>query len=176
MYTVEYFIKDVFHKDEPPTKALCGGGDGNRQESLDGEATIETWKPSQKWDILNSFSEVDGRLQEKLESQVETKKGVKWQLSIKVKYNRLDKDGNVQETETTFTNNFQALTNPSQINDQLANAFQNVNNQSQEFERQGSGWNLDEVVNVNLNSATYKPLMGSSYIPTPRKLAQNIVL
>ena len=32
------------------------------------------------------------------------------------------------------------------------------------FEAQGSGWNLEEIINVQLHIVTYEPLSGSSYI------------
>ena len=35
----------------------------------------------------------------------------------------------------------------------------------------GSGWILETVENLYLNSATYEPIYGRSYIPTPKGIA-----
>ena len=36
----------------------------------------------------------------------------------------------------------------------------------------GSGWILQRVENLYLNSATYQPIYGNSYIPTPKAIAK----
>ena len=38
------------------------------------------------------------------------------------------------------------------------------------FQKQGSGWVLDEFLNLDLSIAQYTPVKGSSYIPLPSKL------
>ena len=40
-----------------------------------------------------------------------------------------------------------------------------------EFQREGSNWTVDMVMNVNLHIVQYQPLKGSSFIPLPAKLA-----
>ena len=44
---------------------------------------------------------------------------------------------------------------------------------SQEFQAQGSGWTLDHVDFVELHSVPYTPMAGSSYIPTPKEIANS---
>ena len=39
------------------------------------------------------------------------------------------------------------------------------------YQKEGSGWSLDQVLHLDLNIAQYKPLKGSSYIPLPKKLS-----
>jgi hypothetical protein len=39
-----------------------------------------------------------------------------------------------------------------------------------EFQRQGSNWTIDKVVNLTIHMARYRPLKGSSYILLPIKL------
>ncbi|KAK3101500.1 hypothetical protein FSP39_004054 [Pinctada imbricata] len=41
-----------------------------------------------------------------------------------------------------------------------------------EYQREGSSWTLDKVMNVNIHIATYIPIKASSYIPLPAKLAK----
>ena len=38
------------------------------------------------------------------------------------------------------------------------------------YQKEGSGWALDEVLHLDLNIAQYKPLKRSTYIPQPKKL------
>ena len=39
-----------------------------------------------------------------------------------------------------------------------------------EFQREGSGWQMEEVLHITLSVAIYTPLAGSSYIPLPQQL------
>ena len=44
------------------------------------------------------------------------------------------------------------------------------------FNSNGSGWLLDEIKFLDVSIATYKPLLGSSFIPTPSKLVKKRAL
>ena len=52
----------------------------------------------------------------------------------------------------------------------VAEMMREIFARSEEFEGQGSGWNFEKVINIKLHLATYAPLSGSSYIPTPKAI------
>ena len=88
-----------------------------------------------------------------------------------VEYERKDKiEGGVK------IDNFQEesipykLTHESDIDTDLADAFQTVRNAYDEVERKRSGWLIHKIVNIQIHTATYDPLMGSSYIDLPKKI------
>ena len=62
------------------------------------------------------------------------------------------------------------VTKGSEVDDVLAEMMREIYERSQEFEAEGSGWNLESVNYMELFSAVYKPLEGSSYIPTPKEI------
>ncbi|KAK3738643.1 hypothetical protein QZH41_001793, partial [Actinostola sp. cb2023] len=39
-----------------------------------------------------------------------------------------------------------------------------------EYQREGSGWQLDKVLHLDLGVAAYKPVEGASYLPLPKKI------
>ena len=39
------------------------------------------------------------------------------------------------------------------------------------FQMQGSNWRFGRVIKLDINTAVYRPLRGSTYIPLPKKLA-----
>ena len=53
------------------------------------------------------------------------------------------------------------------IAEHLAEMMREIFAHSQDFEAQGSGWNLEEIINIQLHIVTYEPLTGSSFIPSP---------
>ncbi|KAK3084100.1 hypothetical protein FSP39_008173 [Pinctada imbricata] len=40
-----------------------------------------------------------------------------------------------------------------------------------EYQREGSNWTLDKVLQIDINIANYRPIKGSSFMPLPAKLA-----
>ena len=43
----------------------------------------------------------------------------------------------------------------------------------QEFQKEGSGWTVDEVLHLKLLIGKYKPLKGSQYFELPKKIAKS---
>ena len=42
----------------------------------------------------------------------------------------------------------------------------------QEFQKEGSGWAVNEVLHLRLLTGKYKPLKGSQYFELPKKIAK----
>ena len=62
---------------------------------------------------------------------------------------------------------------PEDIDDVIPEVFQTISNTYQEFQRECSGWILDHVEKVEIHTATYEPLMGTSYIELPPHLRKS---
>lgn len=56
------------------------------------------------------------------------------------------------------------------IENQLAEAFQHLHNAYQNFERDGSGWSIDKILRLEVNTVEFRPQEGSSFIPLPAKI------
>lgn len=99
-----------------------------------------------------------------LERELQKRRGQKWYISVQV---RLIKHKPDSEDETAMPH-FRSLTlkttNSNELRVQLKEAIEKVKSSFVEFQREGSGWQLDEVLHLDLNIATYAPLIGSSYI------------
>lgn len=76
----------------------------------------------------------------------------------------------------TFRSVSLTCTNVSQIEEQIAEAFLILHNSSQKFQRDGSGWSIDKIVKMEVNSVEYSPLVGSSYIPLPQTIQTKSVV
>ena len=51
--------------------------------------------------------------------------------------------------------------------------YMKIFNSCQEFEREGSGWDIEEVLHLKLLMGTYKPLKGSKSFKVPEKIHSN---
>ena len=56
------------------------------------------------------------------------------------------------------------------IDEGLSESIKKMFNSFIEYQRQGSNWTVDKVVDLTMHMARYRPLKGSSYIPLPIRL------
>ena len=151
------------------TRQQHGGGHVN---ALEGTAQTEIIEPNpgNLWDILQFF--VDNRIviENSLIDRLASFKGMKWFMTLHVKFVKYNQSNEAVYAEPTFRSINFTCTNASQIKEQMAEAFQNLHNAYQNFERDGSGWSIDKILKLELNTVEYVPLQGSSYLPLPRKI------
>ena len=144
---------------------------GGAETSLNGVVSTTKIRPEQKLDILKMLSNEEENINSNIKEDLLRHKGIKWYLSLKVKYSKTNNAGEEVTTEPIFRSKNVATTNHDEVDEQLARAFQQLYKAQEEFQREGSGWNLQEIILFEINTAKYQPLMGSSYIPLPNYLA-----
>lgn len=73
--------------------------------------------------------------------------------------------------DPTFRSINFTLTNGVEMKEQLAQAYKNLYVSYQHFERE-SGWSIDQILKIEFNTVEFTPLLGSSYLPLPLKIAK----
>ena len=144
---------------------------GGRINALEGTAQSEVIEPNagNLWDILQFFVDNKVLIQAILTDRLTNVKGVKWFMTLFVKFVKYNQNNEAVYAEPTFRSVSFACTNASQIQEQMAEAFQHLHNSYQNFERDGSGWSIDKILKLEVISIEYIPLEGSSYIQLPAK-------
>ena len=61
-------------------------------------------------------------------------------------------------------------TNPNQFSEQLAEGFQKLHKSLENFQKEGSGWQLGGIQNLKIHRAVYQSLVGSSYVKLPTSI------
>ena len=61
---------------------------------------------------------------------------------------------------------------PNSISDVVTNIVSSLKQKVEEFEQRGSSWIFSKMVFLKLIISKYSPLTGSTYFPTPKKLAK----
>ncbi|XP_069109117.1 uncharacterized protein [Argopecten irradians] len=140
--------------------------------ALDGTAQTETLEPNpgNLWDVLQFFSDNQILIKDILEERLQNVKGMKWFITLFIKFVKYDQNNEAIHAEPTFRSVNLTCTNVSQLKAQLAEAFHNLHNAYQNFERDGSGWTIDKILKLEVNTVEYTPLEGSSYIPLPSNI------
>ena len=91
--------------------------------------------------------------------------GKKWFMSVQVSFKREDKTA-----QPVFRGHCQIALKPDDIEPSFEASVQEISKSFTEYQREGSNWTLDHVINLTLHVARYKPLRGSTYIPLPPAL------
>ena len=85
---------------------------------------------------------------------------------INIRFSRINIDGEEQITEGGFSVPPQSISEWSQFD--LDGIAQNIDQQIEHFNSNGSGWQVVQIVSFSIKVAPYRPCQGSSYIPTPK--------
>jgi len=112
--------------------------------------------PGNLWDALLFF--------------VDNHTGIKWFLTFYVKFVKYNDRNETMYAEPTFRSQNMTLTNTANIEEEITSVLRKLHNDYQNFERDGSGWSIDKIVKMEVNTAEYVPLKGSSYVPLPCKI------
>ena len=126
-----------------------------------------SFTPTHTQDILTSLSSAEPHIENALSRALIAHRGVKWYIASTARYTKQRTDGDWITNQQVFSSTATALTDEGDKTNQIATAFQEVFTRAQTFEAEGSGWSLDEVVKVEIKTAAYRPLQGSSYIELP---------
>ena len=122
-----------------------------------------------RWDVLKFFNDNLQNVENILLGELQHHNGIKWYLTLKVRFQKLDTDVEEMESEPTFRTSPSIVVNESDI-DILAH-FAELEKQVLGFLHEGSGWLLDEVIKMDVNVVAYKPLEGNSYLKLPKYIA-----
>ena len=138
-----------------------------QQSALNQTTKTATFHPLHQDDILHSMNELEHNVTDLLIRERALHQGIKWYMALTVKYFKVDAAGDQLTSEQVFRSSTAAAVNDHDIIEQLAEAMQEVYKHSQEFQAQGSGWTLDQVLSLTVHTVAYQPLMGSSYRDLP---------
>src|SRR6267154_531441 len=121
-------------------------------------------------DPLQHLQSVDGEIRETLRRGVEVHSSCRWVLSANTVFERTVEDIS-QETNFNFSSNEQILLRVDQIPEQVESAVSQLLSLVQEMTERESNFIFKKIFSVTVRFARFHPIGGSSYIATPKELA-----
>ena len=150
-------------------KAQVGRG---RRESLGGHAQQGIFKPENDQDLLKEIKEQDNPIRDHLLKKLG--KGIKWYIVVVAQFKKMVTTDQGTLEERMQSNNLSSQTftayNQMDIDMDLPTAYKNLFTKFVEQEREGSGWYLSKLIQIEVHTATLDPLQASSYIELPKKV------
>ena len=127
-------------------------------------------RKDQKHDMSNFLRGKTKSIYSHLTKNLEEKRGLKWFIGVKVRFVKHKPDGEDIFSEPHFRSLCVTTVHLHTLEEQVQQAKQKVTQSFVMYQKEGSGWVLDEVLHMDLSMAHYKPVKGSSYIPLPKIL------
>lgn len=91
---------------------------------------------------------------------------------MKAIFTRIGQEGEQEIASSFFRSCNDISLDVSNLDDKITHAFSKIIASFDEFLDRGSGWVLEECSFLEVNVAKYRPLEGSSYIPTPPEIVR----
>ena len=163
----KYYSRDVSVCDACCTKREKRLHRGGAQTSLCGAVEIQKILPSEhnKHDPLLFFLEKEKMIRDHLEGKIEEKGSIKWYLTLQVNYYKITILQEITTNPYFKSDVFIATT--QNVEEELSISFQQLLNRVENFEREGSAWQISQIIKLDINIAQYSPISGSSYVKLP---------
>ncbi|KAK3711743.1 hypothetical protein QZH41_018479, partial [Actinostola sp. cb2023] len=151
-----------------------GGGEVEEDCALDGNVSLLKFQPNkrEKFDLQLTLEGKKKNIIKQLRKQLDKHRGIKWFLCVKVRMIKTSPDGDVESTPHFRSMCFTTVNETELVKD-YNQAVEKVKTTFLEYQREGSGWQLDKVLHLDLGVVAYKPVEGASYLPLPKKKIKN---
>jgi DNA-directed RNA polymerase subunit RPC12/RpoP len=121
-------------------------------------------------DLTMFMSSSRDNIRRELMNELDNHPGIKTHMALRAVLHKRTKDGLIVEARPTFRSRPTELFGVHSIEDAIDVQQPQIEALLESFRVEGSGWELHKILYVDLHTAVYQPLRGSSYITTPLSL------
>ena len=127
-------------------------------------------------DILVAGQQYKERIMRLLDYYMKKHGSVTFFMVYQCKLLKYNQDGEEEYSDVYFHSRNRRLLSIEEFEDNYEEAMDIINGKLGAYMSESSGWMMDSITNVNFNIATYNPMRGSSFIPTPQALIKKVAL
>jgi hypothetical protein len=132
---------------------MRGGAFGNM-------AVVDEIDFSHKYDLLYALRDAEGPISQRLMDLQEERRSVKYYIQVTVGVRKDTPAGEIRQ-EATFYSKTATCLQSTNLEQDIAYAFQVLFRKFEKYTSQHSGWVLEEVRSILLHSITYQPTASS---------------
>ena len=140
------------------------------QSAFKGKIQERAWYIRECTDPLGALKEYKNRIRDALLLSLK-KSPQKFYIAVKVNFFKRDKDGHKSEVSAFFHGSMHTMLRKEEFKEAFKISVQKIWKAFDTYIKNGSGWILEKVEKICLNTYDYKPIAGTSYIPTPEAIA-----
>ena len=140
------------------------------QTGLGGAAFIARMLPNNHGNIdpLTTLSQERQKVSDELKEKLIELNGIKWYVEFTVKMIKYDRNGEEITADVVFRGETEILLTSQDIDDQYDKQIDLIMRLLRDWVKDGSGWSVQNVEDLLLYMAQYKPLSPTSFIKTPK--------
>ena len=128
-----------------------------------------TYDPHNANDILKTSEKYKPKIKGKVQEYIG--KGVRFFMVYKVKLVKFNIEGEEEIKVNAYLNSGnKRVLEMAQFDDVYSQHMAKINQEFENYTGEGSGWILEDIQSIDLHISRYKPISGSSFIPTPKSL------
>ena len=143
----------------------------DEENSCFGDTLVQKmWKQHASKDILSSLEQKKEKIKKACWFMLKKEKGIQFYLTLQCTMMKTDRDGEIMIQKPYFCGATKRLINISQFEDLFQASKDKIWNSFDKWIKEGSGWTIKSVDRIILKMCQYKPLTGSSYIKSPKKI------
>ena len=105
----------------------------------------------------------------KIEQEKEKNGAFKFSATLRANFYKATDSDEVTSPPPSFPSEVFIVYPTTDVQTVVENIYLNITNQIDNYERNGSGWVLFHLVNMDIHFHAFDPLRASSYIPMPKK-------
>ena len=143
--------------------------DSTEKSAFQKRLVEKRWPIRGEKDILKTFRKYKPMILDRVRFLLK-KIQFKMDLVIKVRMIRQDKEGAQEEVRQMFYGGPRLILRENDFNEAYHETVTKIWIDFGAWVANGSGWALDSVEMLYMNTATYEPIRGRSYIPTPKRI------
>ncbi|KAK3103044.1 hypothetical protein FSP39_016008 [Pinctada imbricata] len=143
----------------------------SEEEAINGNLNKISMKAEDqtKYDPLTFLKSKEEAIRSLLKKALLKRRGMKVYITMQVRFSKQRGD-QVETTDPFFHGRCHIILKMEDIDMAIKESMKKIMTSFVEYQREGSNWSLDKVLEININIANYRPIKGSSFIPLPAKL------
>ena len=143
----------------------------NYQQGIGGAASIVNITGENIDDPLVTMTNAKEIVKEEIRAKLSEYNGIKWYLTLLMTMFKFNREGEEITISASFRGETEMLLDECDIDEQYNNQIDLIMRRLKDFIREGSGWAVKQVSALELHLVSYKPISGSSYVITPKFIA-----
>ena len=129
---------------------------------------LRDFKIRGKTEPIPLLDEYRSKVKKHIENELE-KGPIKAQIVLRCVFEKKEDDS--QEMKPSFNSQLRNILHIEEYDDFYKNAGDKIMESMGNFVKEGSGWTLQRISNINLFVSQYRPIKAGKYIPTPKSIA-----
>ena len=143
----------------------------NCQQGMGGATNIVDITGDSIDDPLITMTNAKENVKEEIKTKLFEYNGIKWYLTLLLTMFKINREGEEITIIASFRGETETLLDEYEIDKQYNNQIDLIMRRLKDFIREGSGWTVKQVSGLELHLVSYKPVSASSYIITPKFIA-----